>query len=338
MPSKLRLILTLVSWLTLAACAERPVLQGSQLARLEAPGRVVAIGDVHGDLAATRAALRLAGAIDAEDRWVGGDLVVVQTGDQLDRGDQEREILDLLDRLAGEAVAAGGALLVLIGNHEITNASGLYRWASARGLEAFAEVTRDDLPPGVLEAFPPEERGRAAAFLPGGPYARLLARRAVVVQVGDTVFVHGGLLPEHVRYGLGRLNDEVRAWLRGDRPAAPKLILNLTAAPTWSRRVSVPRPSKAACARLGEALDALGARRLVVGHTIQEGGINAACGGRVWRIDVGMSEVYGGPVQVLSIEGDRLEVLKDPATADRRPGQEPGPRAVTPLPAAAPSP
>lgn len=50
--------------------------------------RIVAFSDVHGDIEAARAALRLAGAIDDEDRWIGGDLVVVQTGDQLDRGDE----------------------------------------------------------------------------------------------------------------------------------------------------------------------------------------------------------------------------------------------------------
>src|SRR5688500_15265123 len=55
--------------------------------RLPAAKRVVAIGDIHGDLQAARAALRAAGAIDDQDHWSGGDLVVVQTGDILDRGD-----------------------------------------------------------------------------------------------------------------------------------------------------------------------------------------------------------------------------------------------------------
>ena len=71
--------------------------------RLPAPERLVAIGDVHGDLAATRAALRLAGAIDGDNHWKGGKLVVVQTGDQLDRGDDEAEILDFFERLRDEA-------------------------------------------------------------------------------------------------------------------------------------------------------------------------------------------------------------------------------------------
>src|SRR5690349_5661303 len=75
-----------------------PASSGCTLAALPvrrpAPGRVVAIGDLHGDLAAARSALRAAGAIDQADRWIGGKLVVVQTGDVLDRGDDEQAILD----------------------------------------------------------------------------------------------------------------------------------------------------------------------------------------------------------------------------------------------------
>lgn len=45
----------------------------------------------------------------------------------------------------------------------------------------------------------------------------------------------------------------------------------------------------------------------VVGHTIQEAGINSACGGKVLRIDVGLSRGCGdGDPQVLEILDDRL--------------------------------
>ena len=84
--------------------------------------RIVAFGDVHGDFEAARGALRLAGAIDEQDRWSGGELIVVQTGDQLDRGDQEQAILDLFERLRIESEAAGGAFHALLGNHELMNA------------------------------------------------------------------------------------------------------------------------------------------------------------------------------------------------------------------------
>ena len=49
---------------------------------------------------------------------------------------------------------------------------------------------------------------------------------------------------------------------------------------------------------------------MVVGHTVQKNGINAACDGRVWRIDVGMAAFYGGTVQVLEIRGDEIDVLE----------------------------
>ena len=73
--------------------------------------RLVAIGDLHGDLAATRKALRLAGAIDEKDEWRGGALVVVQTGDQIDRGDDDRAILDLFDTLRDKAKKVGGEVI-----------------------------------------------------------------------------------------------------------------------------------------------------------------------------------------------------------------------------------
>ena len=41
-------------------------------------------------------------------------------------------------------------------------------------------------------------------------------RRDVIAIVGDTLFVHGGVLPGIVDYGIDRLNTETRAWMRGD--------------------------------------------------------------------------------------------------------------------------
>ena len=62
-----------------------------------------------------------AGAIDGADKWVGGDLVVVQLGNQLGASKDEKATLTLLDDLAAQAQAAGGALHRLIGENEILN-------------------------------------------------------------------------------------------------------------------------------------------------------------------------------------------------------------------------
>eukprot|EP00735_Rhodelphis_limneticus_P006882 TRINITY_DN19347_c0_g1::TRINITY_DN19347_c0_g1_i1::g.7892::m.7892 TRINITY_DN19347_c0_g1::TRINITY_DN19347_c0_g1_i1::g.7892 ORF type:complete len:200 (-),score=13.52,sp/Q8L774/SLP1_ARATH/57.14/5e-12 TRINITY_DN19347_c0_g1_i1:17-616(-) len=59
------------------------------------------------------------------------------------------------------------------------------------------------------------------------------------------------------------------------------------------------------CQELRQVLQTLGVKRMVVGHTPQPYGINSACNGGVWRVDVGMSAgVYGSPPQVLEILAD----------------------------------
>src|SRR5580658_1823284 len=95
-----------------------------------APARLVAIGDLHGDLDHTRRALRLTGAIDAKDQWAGGSLVVVQTGDEIDRGDDDREILDSVERWEAQAKATGGEFIALLGNHELMNAALDFRYVT----------------------------------------------------------------------------------------------------------------------------------------------------------------------------------------------------------------
>lgn len=277
-------------------------------ARLPAPARLVAIGDLHGDFEATRAVLRLAGAIDAQDRWIGKELVVVQTGDQLDRGDGERKILELLEKLQAEAAAAGGALHVLNGNHELMNAAGDLRYVTAGGFLDFAEVAGVDASDPRASRVPEPMRGRFLAFAPGGPYARKLAERPVILIVGETVFVHGGLLPEHVQRGVDAINGEVQRWLRGEGEISPD-ILQDDQSPVWTRRYCEnPRPTD--CQVLRETLAAVPARRLVVGHTVHKEGVLSACDGAVWCIDVGMAAYYGGHPEALEIVGDQVRVLR----------------------------
>ena len=234
----------------------------------------------------------------------------MQTGDQLDRGDGERAILDLLDRLSEEAKTAGGAVIALDGNHEVMNVALDFRYVTraasrtSRGCPARSRAIRACL------ALPPAARARAAAFLPGAPMAKKLARRGIVAVVGDTVFVHGGVLPKHVRYGLEsneprgkRLDGRARGGAAGDRDRRGRAHLD----PPLLRRACrgrLPGTPRGAGADPGEAHG----RR---SHRAARGDQRGVRGAGV-AVDVGLSRVYGGKPEVLEITGDRARALKTP--------------------------
>jgi hypothetical protein len=272
----------------------------------DSPARVVAMGDFHGDEVAMETALQIAGVIDEDANWIGGETVVIQLGDQLDREDGERIILDTLIRLRKESFEAGGGLYFLLGNHELMNVEEDFRYVSEGGWYAFSDIPYDDQDPTLLE-YEGIQRGRVSAFRPEGVYALQLAPNNVVMVIGETLFVHGGILPEHVEYGLENINMEVRSWLNGEGEEPD--VIGGDNSPVWSRHYS-DNPDEDDCALLAETLEALEIERMVVAHTVHLTGIQPACEDQVWRVDVGMSSFYGGTPQVLEITDEAITVLE----------------------------
>jgi hypothetical protein len=280
------------------ALAARPVSTPS--------ARLVAIGDLHADIDAARRAFRLAGATDERDAWIGGNLTVVQMGDLVGRGKDDRAVLEFVLDLQDKAKAAGGTLHVLLGNHEVFAARPDHRWVDPDAFAAFRAVPGLNLKHPRIAALPATERARAAAMMPGGVYSKRLAALPAVLRIGDTVFAHGGVLPQWARYGIDRINGEVSAWLAGktDEPPATLGLDDGSAddGVMWSRHFAVDWTN--VCAVLDESLSILKARRMVVAHTVQPK-ITARCQERAWAIDVGISRYYGGDLQVLEILNDR---------------------------------
>ncbi len=213
----------------------RPVL-AAVLAALLFPAaglarRLVAVGDVHGAYDELRSILRAASLIDEQDHWVGGDTLLIQTGDFLDRGGQIKETVGLLRRLMAEAPARGGEVVVLLGNHEAMNLLGITRDVAPEAFAQFAgedaAKRRSDAYRGYLEWLDERERSLAGLYRPARPDpntwngAHPLGEREYVAEmsaqggigaflrslpgafaVEDTLFVHGG---------LSWLNSQVKA-------------------------------------------------------------------------------------------------------------------------------
>lgn len=224
------------------------------------------------------------------------------------------------------------------GNHEIMNIDGDFRFVTKSALDEFRvwadwycvgnsmkslcdglEKPKDlyrGLPlvfPNVKQEISDGVRARFAALRPEGPISsRFLANNLTIVVVGDSVFVHGGLLPSHVDYGLDRINEEVRDWISGLKESVSKNLIRGRNSVVWLRKFSHKLAQHCDCSTLEHVLATIpGAKRMIMGHTIQESGINGVCENRAIRIDVGMSKgCINGLPEVLEINGNsELRVL-----------------------------
>lgn len=286
--------------------------------------RVVAIGDLHGDLQMTRRLLRMAGIIGRRGRWIADppDTRVVILGDLIDSwrpgrpttGDwtDDLGVWRFLTALHRRARTQGGAVYLLLGNHEIMNAQADFRYVSPKNAEGWAWGNHRGL------------EGRADAYRPGGRMARQLACQSqAVLVIGSTLFAHAGVLPESSRelgldghQALRELNRRVRQWLIGATPAlelevTERVINHPEVSPFWPRlygQIPTQQPLESdQCQVVREALQVYQIGQMVVGHTpqIQNGRswINGTCYNwddeqdRLYRVDGGLSEAFSHLIQ-----------------------------------------
>lgn len=80
---------------------------------------IIAIGDVHGDYSALLSIFQRVGIINNNRDWNGGNVTVIQTGDQQDKGSRESDVYNLLFKLQDQAPRSGGRVYILYGNHEV---------------------------------------------------------------------------------------------------------------------------------------------------------------------------------------------------------------------------
>ena len=377
--------------------------------------RVVAIADVHGDFDAFVAILQQAEIIDANHDWIAGNTILVQTGDFLDRGPDDRKVMDFLMELEKQAPKQEGRLEVLLGNHEVMNMMGDLRYVTTEAYASFAgkkpEKLRKDAykkykkllkqrakalnqqaPEFTIEmegkwiqTHPPGFFEHREAFSSKGKYGQWLRKHSAVAQIGNTIFLHGGISPELSAWTVENINERVKseieafdtfreymvkqkmilpffttgemlkaaqselAALIGDTTSVDEgnsnVVIQLTELenmhvkflgdfldfPTWlSANKKGPlwfRGFANWSDELGLShMDSLsmtyGVEHFVVGHTpqLEEGRIKVRFDGKVFLIDTGLSNYYGGHPSALEIQNgkftaiylDKREVLLDP--------------------------
>jgi len=331
--------------------------------------KLVAIGDIHGDLSVAIKSLKLANVISLNTpnnttnisniKWTGGSTIVVQLGDQIDRvrpsklvndlcqendnqlnqdEGSDLKIIFLFEKLHEQAIKLGGALFSILGNHELMNVDGDFRYVSPKEFREFGTFFKEKE---TKSPYPYGYNTRKRVFSPGGSLSKKLAQsRYSILQVGSWVFVHGGMTPEVANdYTLDQINGIIHKWLMGNKSTllmehVNKLYHNDndSYSPFWSRTFSdIDEWNSLSEQNFNNTLNILNLKNkrdakteikgMVVGHSPQfmyNKGLNSACKNKLWRVDVGMSKAFGmdkntnRKVQILVIENDsQFKILKE---------------------------
>ena len=177
--------------------------------------RVIAVGDVHGRRDQLVSLLRGTGLADDRMNWSGGRAHLIFCGDLVDRGPDDRAVLDLVRALQRQAESAGGRVHTLLGNHEVMNLTRDFRYVSEGGFAAFASDEKSsDRPDGGKGNYPAGYFARRQAFGGRGEYGGWLLEQPAVVKVNGILFLHGGLTAEVAALGLDRINSRVKSAVR----------------------------------------------------------------------------------------------------------------------------
>ena len=295
-------------------CKDKKICNNPPPSILPKCNRIISIGDIHGDFKALITALYKSGVINKEGHWVGNNTIVIQVGDFVDRGgrgsmsepttnnEEELHILQYMNYLHKNAIKKGGGVYMLVGNHELMNILGDFRYADSGHINGFGGTEK-----------------RRELFRPGGKMAqRIACHTCGIMKIGSWIFVHGGFLPKYAKqYSLDQINSIVRDIILGnlskeDIDANMEGLLFGDDGIFWTRKYSY-KEDKDVCDQTNSTLEILRVPHqiggIVVGHTIQNN-INSICNNRVWRIDTGMSEAFGkrepvkNRIQVLEIIDD----------------------------------
>ncbi|MBW0006884.1 MAG: metallophosphoesterase [Sphingomonas sp.] len=242
-------------------------------AQAQRPQRIIAVGDLHGDLNAWLTIAKAAGVMGPDGHWTGGTTTLVQLGDIADRGPGTLAIIQSLQLLQQEAPKTKGNVIVVLGNHEAMNLVGDNRYttpgeyaafvddrsvarrereyeANRKKLEAAARAVNPNVKPSeVLDQFiartPLGFIEHRAAWRPSGWIGKWASANPAIVKIGSVLFAHGGISAEYSKLSPEEVNNRIAAAMRR-ADDSPNSILTDPLGPMWYRGLVTNDPDSQA--------------------------------------------------------------------------------------------
>ncbi|SCP05590.1 shewanella-like protein phosphatase 1, putative [Plasmodium ovale] len=244
-------------------------------------GKIIAIGDIHGDIESLKLILRHANLVNEKDEWIGENVLLVQVGDVLDRGIYGPLIYDYLFQLQKDAIHKKSKIILILGNHEQLNLCGYFDYVNRKEVEMF---------------FQNNYHYRFYNFVhENGEYYKKLIRLPPIVKVNNIIFTHAGLSYTMSKFNINTICLKTRLQIENGCK-----LLNYDKSHNYLSREGVlwhdvisrkvQTNQKEGCSDLRKILKKYNSKRLVVGHTKQlSHTIRSFCNNRYFLIDTGMS-------------------------------------------------
>ncbi len=245
----------------------------TQQPEIPMPSKLFVVSDIEGELDGFQTLLSSAEITDKNNYWKFGKGHLVICGGLVDRGPKVFELIEFLMRLEKDASVKGGYVHVILGNHDIMNLSGDYRYVNKR---YFDETTRKP------------RQSYLDSIAKGSAIGDWLRSKNIIEKLGNMLFLHAGISPEilNLGYSIDELNEACRPFYdvkQKELPPDRKMLFGANS-PFWYRGYFMN--PKASTALVDSTLKEYDVKYIVVGHTILKRNIASYYGGKVIGIDV----------------------------------------------------
>jgi hypothetical protein len=259
------------------------------------PSKVFVVSDIEGNFRSFVNLLIKNRVIDRSLKWRFEDGHLVIVGDCFDRGEDVAECLWLIYSLEESALTEGGYVHFILGNHEIMNMNGDWRYVHPK----YAPKTANTKHPS------------AALYDANSELWRWLCTKNIVEKIGSTLFVHGGIAYEllHFKLSVYEINDLARPYYARAKEKFVDPVLNTLFnsdySPFWYRGYYQKEISEE---QIDETLRHFEVNTIVTGHTIVEK-VTPFFNGKI--INVNTDHAMGKSEALLIRKGKFYRIEKD---------------------------
>lgn len=261
--------------------------------------KIFVVSDIEGNFLFFEKLLKSNKIIDDKFNWTFGNNHIVLLGDFFDRGTQVFESLWLIYKLEADAEKQGGKVHFILGNHDIMNLEGDFRYVQEKFF-ANSKHLNLDYKEWVSE---------------NSEIGKWLRSKNTIEKIGNYLFVHAGISPRVINTGLS-INDinKIISENINMKPTTEELkLLKNQESPYWYRGYFMKHNGYELITQdeIDNICNYYKIDKLIVGHTPVEE-IKTYYNNKVIGIDVLREKEIGkNPPSALLIENNKLFAIDE---------------------------